>query len=83
MFGLFGRGKAPDVKNKSLISFRYSCAGGMTGGHSTTEISVIDGEVILTYSNTEWWHEDDSVTKYRLDKAVLTEIESVFRKYKM
>ena len=83
MFGLFGCSKVPDVKNKELISYRYSSGGGMTGGGNSTEISIIDGEVILSYSNTEWWYEDADITEYKLDKAVLTDIESVFRKYKM
>ncbi|MDD6275042.1 MAG: hypothetical protein PUA86_10170 [Clostridiaceae bacterium] len=54
MLGLFGCGKVPNVKNKELISYVYSSGGGMTGGGSSTEISMIDGEVILTYSNAEW-----------------------------
>ncbi|MGN0577895.1 MAG: hypothetical protein ACI4J4_04685 [Ruminiclostridium sp.] len=55
----------------------------MNGGGNSTEISIIGGEVILTYSDTEWWYDDDDITEYKLDKAVLTDIESVFRKYKM
>ena len=83
MLGLIGCSKAPNVKNKELISYVYSSGGGMNGGGNSTEISIIDGEVILTYSDTEWWYEDDDITEYKLDKAVLTDIESVFRKYKM
>ena len=83
MFGLFGCSKVPNVKNKKLISYVYSSGGGMNGGGNSTEISIIDGEVILTYSDTEWWYEDDDITEYKLDKAVLADIESVFRKYKM
>ena len=83
IFGLFGCSKVPNVKNKELISYVYSSGGGMNGGGNSTEISIIDGEVILTYSDTEWWYEDDDITEYKLDKAVLADIESVFRKYKM
>lgn len=83
MFGLFGCSKVPDVKNKELVSYMYASGGGMTGGGTSTEISMIDGEVILTYSSTEWWYEDHDITEYKLDQAVLTDIESVFRKYKM
>ncbi|MGN0374253.1 MAG: hypothetical protein ACI4EN_02045, partial [Butyrivibrio sp.] len=83
MFGLFGCSKVPNVKNKELISYVYSSGGSMSGGGNSTEISIIDGEVILTYSYTEWWYADADITEYRLDKAVLTDIESVFRKYKM
>ena len=83
MFGLFGCSKAPDVKNKELISYRYSSGGGMTGGGNSTEISIVGDEAILTYSEKEWWYEDAHITEYRVDKAVLADIESVFRKYKM
>ncbi|MBS7315987.1 MAG: hypothetical protein KIG74_06260 [Clostridiaceae bacterium] len=83
MLGLFGCSKVPNVKNKELISYVYSSGGGMTGGGNSTKISMIDGEVILTYSNAEWWYDDNDITEYKLDKAVLTDIESVFRQYKM
>ena len=83
MFGLFGCSKVPNVKNKELISYVYSTGGGMNGGGNSTEISIIDGEVILTYSDAEWWYDDADITEYKLDKAVLADIESVFRKYKM
>ena len=83
MFGVFGCSKMPDVKNKELISYRYASGGGMTGGGNSTEISIVDGEVILTYSEKKWWYEDNDITEFKLDNAVLTEIESVFRKYKM
>ena len=83
MFGLFGCGKKPDVENKELVSFVYTSGGGMTGGGSYRSVNIIDGEIILTCSDKEWWYEDNHVTEYRLDKAVLTDIESVFRKYKM
>lgn len=83
MFGLFGCSKTPNAKNKELISYAYSSGGDMTGGGNSTEISIIDGDVILTYSDTEWWYDDADITEYKLDKAVLTDIESVFRKYKM
>ena len=83
MFGLFGCSKVPDVKNKELISYVHSSGGGMNGGGNSTEISIVDDEVILTYSNAEWWYNDDDITEYKLDKAVLSDIESVFRKYKM
>ena len=83
MFGLFGCSKVPNVKNKKLISYVYSSGGGMNGGGNSTEISIIDGEVILTYSDTKWWYDDNDITEYKLDKAVLADIESVFRKYKM
>lgn len=78
MFGVFGCGKVPDVKNKELISYRYSSGGGMTGGGNSTEIIIIDGEVILTYSDKEWWYEDADNIEYKLDNAALTDIESVF-----
>lgn len=83
MFGLFGCSNNPNAKNKELISYAYSSGGDMTGGGNSTEISIIDGDVILTYSDTEWWYDDADITEYKLDKAVLTDIESVFRKYKM
>ena len=83
MFGLFGCSKVPDVKNKELISYVYSCGGGMNGGGNSTEISIIGDDVILTYSEKEWWYDDNDITEYKLDKAVLADIESVFRKYKM
>ena len=83
MFGLFGFKKVPNVKNKRLISYVHSSGGCMSGGGNSTEISIIDGEVILTYSDKEWWYDDKDITEYKLDKAVLTDIENVFRKYKM
>ena len=83
MFGLFGCSKVPNVRNKELISYVYSSGGGMNGGGNSTEISIIDGDVILTCSDKEWWYEDDDITEYKVDPAVLTDIESVFRKYKM
>lgn len=83
MLGLFGCGETPDVKDKTLVSFDCSSGGGMTGGGSSTTINLIDGETILTYSSTEWHHDDAAITEYKLDKAVLAEIESVFRKYRM
>lgn len=83
MFGLFGRGKVPNVKNKKLISYCYSSGGDMCGGGESIEISSIDGEVILTYADTTWWYEDDNIIEYRLDRDVLSDIEGVFRKYKM
>ena len=64
IFGLFACSKVPNVKNKELISYVYSSGGGMNGGGNSTEISIIDGEVILTYSDTEWWYEDDDITEY-------------------
>lgn len=81
--GLFGCSKAPDVKDKALVSCSCWSGGGMTGGGDSTEIGMIDGEVILTESDTEWWYEDAAITEYRLDSAVLADIESVFRKYHM
>lgn len=83
MFGVFGCGKAPDVKNKELKSYRYSSYGGMCGGGSSQEINIVDGQVILTDSHTTWWYEDACIKEYELDSAVLTDIESLFRKYKM
>ena len=83
MAGLFGCSKVPNVENKELISYVYSSGGDMTGGGNSTEISIIDGDVILTYSDKEWWYDDYDITEYKLDKAVLADIESVFRKYKM
>ncbi len=83
MFGLFGCSKAPDVKNKELTAYAYSCGGGMTGGGNSTEISIVGDRVILTYSEKDWWYEDAHITEYRVDKAILSDIESVFRKYKM
>ena len=83
MLGLFGCSKVPNVKNKRLISYVHSSGGCMSGGGNSTEISIVDGEVILTYSNKEWWYDDKDITEYKLDKAVLTDIESVFRQYKM
>lgn len=88
MFGLFnfsefGFGSGPDVKNKALISYVYSSGGGMTGGGKSTSVNVVDDQVILTYSNAQWWYSDDIVTEYKVDKAVLADIEKVFKKYKM
>ena len=83
IFQLFVCSKVPKVQNKKLVSYVSSSGGGMTGGHDSTRINIVDGEVILTYSNAKWWYEDANITEYKLDKAVLTDIESVFRKYKM
>lgn len=83
MLGLFGCGETPDVKDKQLISYSFFSGGGMTGGGSSTSIALIDGEVILTDSRTGWWYEDAAITEYKLDQAVLAEIEHVFRKYHM
>lgn len=83
MTGLFGCGKADDVKNKNLVSYRYSSGGGMTGGSSSEEINIIDGKVVLTYSDAEWWYEDATVKEYIIDAAVLQDIEKLFRKYRL
>lgn len=83
MFGLFGYRKVPNVKNKKLISYKYSSGGGMNGGGESTQISIVDGEVILTYSYRLWSNDDETVTEYKLDNEVLTDIERLFRKYNM
>ena len=83
MLGLFGCGDVPDVKNTELISYRYSSYGGMCGGGSYREINIVDDRVILTDSHTTWWYEDACIKEYELEPAVLTDIESIFRKYKM
>lgn len=83
MFGLFGCSRVPKVKDKKLISYIYASAGGMNGGGSSTEMSCIDGEVFLTYSDTEWWYDDAKIMEYKLDRAALSDIEKVFRKYRM
>ncbi len=83
MFMLFGCRKVPNVKNKELVSYVYSSSGGMSGGGNFTEISIINDEVILTYSDKEWWYDDYDVVEYKLDKSVLADIESVFTKYNM
>lgn len=83
MFGLFRRGKVPNVKNKKLISYRYSSGGDMCGGRKSTEISSIDGEMILTCADRTWWYEDENIIEYRLDREALSDIEGVFRKYMM
>lgn len=88
MFGLFnfsefGFGSGPDVKNKALISYVYSSGGGMTGGGKSTSVNIVDDQVILTYSNAQWWYSEDDVTEYKVDKAILADIEKVFKKYKM
>ena len=62
MFGLFGCSKVPNVKNKKLISYVYSSGGGMNGGGNSTEISIVDGEIILTCSGKEWWYNDADIT---------------------
>lgn len=83
MVRVFRSGKVPSVKNKELISYRYSCAGDMNGGCTSMELGIIDGGVILTYAHTAWWYEDADILEYKLDSAVLPAVERIFRKYKM
>lgn len=80
---MFGLGNVPDVKKKKLISYSLSSGGGMNGGHSSTQINIINGETILTELHSEWWYEDGQIAEYKLDNAVLADIEKVFRKHKM
>lgn len=83
MVMFFGCKKVPDAQNKELISYVYSSGGGMSGGGNSTEINIINDEVILTYSDKKWWYDDYDVSEYKLDKAVLDDIKDVFTKYKM
>lgn len=83
MFGLFGSGYTVNVKGKKLISYKCSRSGDMTGGHDSTEVYIDGDETYIRHSSSECWNEDAAVVRYKADKAVLKEIEAVFRKYKM
>lgn len=83
MFGLFGCGMKSELKDEKLVFFRNSSGGDMNGGGHSTLISIVDGAVILTDSGKSWWYEDEEITEYRLDPAVLSDIERIFRKYNM
>ena len=83
MFGLFGCSTDSKVTDKKLVSYQNSSGGDMNGGRHSTLISIVDGEVILTDSGKSWWYEDEKIAEYRLDPAVLSEIERIFRKYNM
>lgn len=81
--GMVGCTKEINKKETNLISYSYSSSGGMSGGSSQEEINIIDGEVILTESNAEWWCDEATVHEYIVDQDVLKDIHDIVKKNKM
>lgn len=76
-----------DSKAKShapVVYYSESYGGDMTGGHSLTRIRKLDGEKAMLFTSEAEWHNQPSViTESYVPASVLTEIESVFDRYKM
>lgn len=81
--GLFGFGGANTKSDTGLTGFSYSSGGGMNGGSSSTEVYTLNDEVYLLKSYSSMWYEDNTITEYTVDKAILEEIEAVFNKHGM
>lgn len=71
-------------RHERMVAYRYSCGGGMTGGHKERKIFKVDDEkALVIYSSAEWHYEDPEIAEYYVPLSVLKSMEEVFDKYKM
>lgn len=89
LFGLIGCGNLDpearrNIRDNHLTRFTNSDGGSMTGDHhSVNVIALEDGRALLSFSDAEWYFQDPTVREYLVSDEILTELETVFRKYNM
>ena len=80
MTGLF----KPSIRNQHLNKYQYSSGGGMDGGFHVESVTRYDsGHAIVMIKQAQWYYQDPVVEEYLVDDAILDEIETVVRKYRM
>lgn len=72
------------MKKSPLTEYRYSKSGDMRGSHYSEIIRRYDDtRALYSISSSSWYGGEDTVTEYFLDTGVLSELETIFRKYHM
>lgn len=68
------------MKNEKLVKYSYSRGGDMIGSRRSEEIKLLgDGTALFSVSSADWYAQDDTVSEYIIDAAVLDELAEVFR----
>lgn len=81
--------KLPETEQKAtkkhapLSAYTYSEGGDMQGGHRFIGVKQADGGAVITFSNAEWHHQDNTVEEYLVPLSVIEDIGRVYDEYKM
>ncbi len=72
------------IRKQHLNSYTYSSGGSMTGGFYRESVKRADGgTALVSISEAEWHSQDPTVREYKVDDALLDELEKVIRSEKM
>lgn len=66
-------------KYDTLVSFHYSSAGGMTGGHDSLDLILSGDRALISSASAQWYGDDATVAEYFTDPGILGEIEKIFK----
>lgn len=83
MSGLFGIKKNIKLKNQNLVLYEESVSGDMVGSKRSVRVHIIGEEAFISFANSGAWYEDSTVTEYKVDRKILEDINTTFRKHKM
>lgn len=78
MFGNYVR-----IRGQHLNEYRYSSGGGMTGGYYTKTVKRNKDYALIRIASAEWHSQEPTVTEYKVDVAILDELEAIIRKHRM
>ena len=72
------------IKGQQLVKYEYYSGGGMTGGyHRETVKKYDDTSAVITTEKAEWHNDEPEITEYKVDIAIMDELEKIIRKQKM
>lgn len=81
---LFGSDKKNSIKDARLTEYSNSSSGDMCGSFSGISITLFDEtSAKVTYTSREWHNSDTEIAEYLTDRAILSDIEDVFRAHGM
>lgn len=67
----------------TLIKVRWSCGGGMTGGHTSLEIKLEGDHAVAVAEGQEWHNSDITRTTYTLPAEVMDRLKDLIIKNKL
>ena len=68
------------IRNKELQKVRWSYGGGMTGGHSSIEITREGENAVIVTENQEWHNSDLTRITYTVSASVLDDLKDLIIK---
>ncbi|MDO4189915.1 MAG: hypothetical protein Q4D29_13100 [Lachnospiraceae bacterium] len=72
-----------NIRGQHLNTYCYSSGGGMNGGYHSETVKRYSDHALISIESAEWHFQDPTVSEYLVDLAVMDELESVVRKYRM